>query len=48
MGTIHNMSWDIRQDISSMPSVILVKFDDYIGPVFPDCGEGIVPVFFVT
>ena len=28
-----------------MPLVILVKFDGYAGPVFPDCGNQIVPVF---
>ena len=48
MGTIHNMSWDVRQDISSMPSVILVKLDSYTEPAFPDCGEGIISIFPVT
>jgi ATP-dependent DNA helicase PIF1 len=48
MSTIHNMSWDVRQDITSMSSVILVKFDGYTGPAFPDCGEGIIPIFPVT
>jgi ATP-dependent DNA helicase PIF1 len=48
MGTIHNMSWDVGQDITSMPSVILVKFDGYTRPAFPDCGEGIIPIFPVT
>ena len=45
MGTIHDMSWDIGSDISSMPSVILVKFDGYTGPAFPDCRDQIVAVF---
>ena len=45
MGTIHDMSWDVGSDISSMPAVILVKFDGYTGPAFPDCGDQIVPVF---
>ena len=48
MGTIHNMSWDVGQDITSMPSVILVKFDGYTGPAFPDCGEEIIPIFPIT
>ena len=48
MGTIHNMSWDVGQDITSMPSVILVKFDDYTRLAFPNCGEGIIPIFPVT
>jgi hypothetical protein len=48
MGTIHNMSWDIGQNIISMPSVILVKFDGYTGPAFPNCGEGIILIFSVT
>jgi ATP-dependent DNA helicase PIF1 len=39
------MSWDIGSDISSMPSVILVKFDGYTGLAFPDCGDQIMPVF---
>ena len=42
IGTIHDMSWDIGLDISFMPLVILVKFDSYTGPVFPDCGDQIV------
>jgi hypothetical protein len=39
MGTIHNMSWDAGQDISSMPLVILVKFDGYTESAFPDYGK---------
>ena len=48
MGTIQDMSWDIGSDISSMPSVILVKFDGYTGPAFPDCGDRIVPIYPVN
>ena len=31
-----------------MPSLILIKFDEYKGPEFPQCGPGIVPVFTTT
>jgi hypothetical protein len=31
-----------------MPSVILVKFDGYTGPAFPDCGDRIVPIYPVN
>jgi hypothetical protein len=48
MGIIHNMSWDIGLDISFMLLVILVKFNGYDGPAFPDCGDGIVPIYSVT
>jgi hypothetical protein len=39
MGIIQDMSWDIRSDILSMPSVILAKFNSYTGPAFPDCRD---------
>ena len=48
MGTIHDMSWDVGLDISSMPLVILARFDSYSGPAFPDCEDKIVPVYPVT
>jgi hypothetical protein len=48
MDIIHNMSWDVRLDISSMPLVILVKFNGYDVLAFPDCGGGIVPIYPVT
>jgi ATP-dependent DNA helicase PIF1 len=31
-----------------MPSLLLIKFDEYSGPVFPGCDLGIVPVFPTT
>src|SRR5258705_366486 len=48
MGSIYDLAWDDGQDPSSMPSLILIKFDEYAGPEFPSCPEGIVPVFSVT
>ena len=48
MGSIYDIAWDSGQDPSSMPSIILIKFDEYTGPGFPSCPQGIVPVFPVT
>ena len=49
MGTVHHIAWDNGQDPSStMPSIILIKFDEYNGPDFPHCEPGVVPVFPAT
>jgi ATP-dependent DNA helicase PIF1 len=48
MGSIYDLAWDNRQDPSSMPSLVLIKFDEYKGPDFPGCPQGIVPVFPAT
>lgn len=49
MGFVHDIAWDAGQDPSlSMPSVLLIKFDDYAGPKFLSCPRGVVPVFPVT
>jgi hypothetical protein len=49
IGSIYDLAWDIGQDpSSSMPSLVLIKYDEYKGPDFPRCPQGIVPVFPVT
>jgi hypothetical protein len=34
MGSICDIPWDIGQDPSILPSILLIKFDDYHGPNF--------------
>jgi hypothetical protein len=48
MGCIYDITWTEGHDPSSMPSILLVKFDDYSRPDFPCCGPGIIPVFPTT
>ena len=48
IGSIYNIAWDPRQDPALMPSIILIKFDEYIGPEFLCCPQGIVPMFSIT
>ncbi|KAF7881966.1 uncharacterized protein EAF02_006654 [Botrytis sinoallii] len=48
MGTVHDIAWVTGQDISQMPSFLLIKFDEYIEPEFPGGGRGIVPIFPTT
>jgi hypothetical protein len=39
MGAIKNISWDSGHDpATSIPSLVLVRCDDYKGPEFPGCG----------
>ena len=45
MGSIEDFSWDYGQQTDQLPSVILLRFDNYTGPSFPSCPVGIVPVF---
>jgi ATP-dependent DNA helicase PIF1 len=49
IGTITDVLWDIGQDPSvSMPSLLLVRFNEYSGPDFPPYRPKIVPIFPIT
>ena len=48
MGSIYDITWDRGQDPSAMPSMLLIMFDEYDGPSFPQCSLGVIPVFPVT
>jgi ATP-dependent exoDNAse (exonuclease V) alpha subunit len=49
IGTVEDILWDVGQDPSvSMPSLLLVRFNEYSGPDFPPYGPKIVPIFPVT
>ena len=49
MGSVCDIAWDHGQDPSTtLPSIVLMKFDEYNGPNFPDCDIGVIPVFPAT
>jgi ATP-dependent exoDNAse (exonuclease V) alpha subunit len=45
MGSIEDFSWDDGRQTDQLPSVMLIRFDSYNGPSFPDCPVGTIPVF---
>jgi ATP-dependent DNA helicase PIF1 len=46
MGMVTDLSWSVGQRPSiSLPACILIKFDTYTGPDFPNYTPGIIPVF---
>lgn len=48
MGSIFDITWDQGQDPSTLPSILLIKFNEYSRPQFPLCGLGVIPVFPTT
>ena len=49
MGSVHDIAWDTGQDpTSSIPSILLIKFDKYTGPEFLSCPQGVIPVFTIA
>ena len=47
MGSIHDIAWDTGQEPSSMPSLLLIKFGEYTGPIFAHFDQRIIPVFLL-
>jgi len=48
MGTVRDLEWATGQETSTLPSMVLIQFDEYRGPDFPCCDPGVIPVFPVT
>jgi ATP-dependent exoDNAse (exonuclease V) alpha subunit len=54
MGTVFDLSWDAGLDplstdpLRALPTVLLIRFDDYSGPDFPGLLPGVIPVFPAT
>lgn len=49
IGLVTDIIWDTGLDpFTAMPSVLLVRFDEYYGPEFSNCGPKIVPIYPVT
>ncbi len=42
MGAIYDITWKDGQDSSTLPSIILIKFDEYHGSDFPYCTPGLI------
>ncbi len=48
-GIVFDLEWEAGEYSStSLPSLILVKFDNYSRPLFPGCLPAIAPIFPVT
>ena len=48
-GEVVNFDWEADKDpLTTMPYVILVRFDEYQGPPFPGCPPGTLPIFPAT
>ena len=48
MGSIYDITKDEGVSISALPSILLVRFNDYIGPDFIPGSPRIVPIFPAT
>jgi hypothetical protein len=48
MGSIYDITWDEGVSISALPSILLVRFDDYIGLDFIPGSPRIIPIFPAT
>ena len=54
MGTVCDLSWAPGSDplspnpLTAMPSVLLIKFNEYSGLDFPGLMPGVIPVFPIT
>jgi hypothetical protein len=48
MGAVYHIAWEDRQDPSTLPLIILIKFNEYNGPDFVYYISGIIPDFPAT
>jgi ATP-dependent DNA helicase PIF1 len=43
MGSIFDITWDQGLDPSTLPLILLIKFNEYSRPQFPHYGLGVIP-----